>query len=208
MSVTITVPAAVRTGRGKNENNRVRQSGKLPGVVYGSKKDPIAVSVSPKDIEKIFRGKYGYNTIVELDIDGSQREPSMIVDWQLDPIRDNIVHIDFKRIDLSKPVSVKVPVNFQGVPFGVKNQGGTIDTVSRSVAIECLPGDIPEAIDADVTALKLGQSMRAGDLQLADGMKLLTRSTQVLLLIAGTRASALAAEKEKEEAAKAEKGKK
>jgi large subunit ribosomal protein L25 len=202
VSVTITVPAVLRTGRGKNENNRVRQSGKLPGVVYGSKKDPVAVTVNPKDIEKIFRSKYGYNTIVELDIDGSLREPSMIVDWQLDPVRDNIVHVDFKRIDMSKPVSVKVPVNFKGVPFGVKNQGGTIDTVSRSVAIECLPGDIPEAIDADVTGLRLGQSLRAGDLQLAEGMRLLTRSTQVLLLIAGTRASALAAEKEKEEAAK------
>lgn len=200
MSVTVPVAAARRTGRGKNENNRVRMAGKLPAILYGSNKDPLAISVSPRDIEKIFRSKYGYNTIIELDVDGVEKEPSMIVDWQLDPIRDNIIHVDFKRIDPSKTVSVKLPVNFVGVPFGVKNQGGTIDTVVRAVAIECLPGDIPEAIDAEITSLKLGDSLRAGELQLAEGMRLLTRKSQVLVQIAGTRASALA-EKETEEPA-------
>lgn len=203
MSVTVSVAASRRTGRGKNENNRVRAAGQLPAVLYGSKKDPLAVSVSPKDIEKIFRSKYGYNTIIELDVDGVEKEPSMIVDWQLDPIRDNIIHVDFKRIDLTKTVSVKLPVHYKGVPIGVKNQGGTIDTVVRSVAVECLPEAIPEAIDADITGLHLGESMRAGDLKLPEGMTLLTRPSQVLVLIAGTRASALAAEKEKEEAEKA-----
>lgn len=206
MSVTVPVAAARRLGRGKNENNRVRAAGKLPAILFGSNKDPLAISVNPRDIEKIFRSKYGYNTIIELDVDGVEKEPSMIVDWQLDPIRDTIIHVDFKRIDPSKKVNVKLPVHYKGVPFGVKNQGGTLDTVVRSVAVECLPGDIPEALEADITHLQLATSMRAGELKLPEGMRLLTRTTQVLAQIAGTRASALA---EKEQApAEKEKGKK
>jgi len=197
VSVTIPVAAARRLGRGKNENNRVRAAGKLPAILYGSHKDPLAISVNPRDIEKIFRGKYGYNTIIELDVDGVEKEPSMIVDWQVDPVRDNIIHVDFKRIDPSKKVSVNLPVSFKGVPFGVKNQGGTLDTVVRAVAIECLPGDIPESLETDITHLTLGTSMRAGELKLAEGMRLLTKTSQVLAQIAATRASALA-EKDEE----------
>ena len=205
MSVTVALAASRRTGRGKNENNRVRAAGQLPAVLYGSNKDPLAVSIDPRELEKVFRSKYGYNSIIELDLDGVEKEPSMIVDWQLDPIRDNIIHVDFKRVDMSKPVSVKLQLNFKGVPFGVKNQGGTIDTVVRKIAVECLPGDIPESIDADISGLQLLQSLRAGDLQLPEGMRLLTRPSQVLVLIAGTRASALAAEKEKEDEKKGKK---
>lgn len=206
MSVTVPVAASRRTGRGKNENNRVRMSGMLPAILYGSNKAPLAIAVNPRDIEKIFRSKYGYNTIIELDVEGVEKEPSMIVDWQLDPVRDNITHVDFKRIDPSKKVSVKLPISFKGVPFGVKNQGGTLDTVVRSVAVECLPGDIPESLEADISALTLGTATRAGDLVLPEGMRLLTRASQVLAQIAGTRASALA---EKEQADKEkEKGKK
>lgn len=201
MSVTVTVAAARRTGRGKNENNRVRAAGKLPAILYGSQKDPLAISVDPRDIAKVFRSKFGYNTIIELDVDGVEKEPSMIVDWQLHPVKDTIVHVDFKRIDMSKRVSVKLPVNLTGVPFGIKNQGGTLDTVVRAVAVECLPGDIPEAIDADISALKLAESLRAGDLKLPEGMVLLTRASQVVAQIAGTRASALAEKEQGEEAA-------
>jgi large subunit ribosomal protein L25 len=198
VSVTVTVPATRRTGRGKNENNRVRAAGKLPAVLYGSNKDPLAISINPRDIEKVFRSKFGYNTIIELDVDGVEKEPSMIVDWQLHPVRDTILHVDFKRIDMTKRVAVNLPVNLTGVPFGIKNQGGTLDTVVRAVAVECLPGEIPEAIDANISGLKLGDALRAGELKLPEGMVLLTRATQVVAQIAGTRASALA-EKEKKE---------
>ncbi|MDZ7637286.1 MAG: 50S ribosomal protein L25 [Bryobacterales bacterium] len=194
MSVTVPVAAARRAGRGKNENNRLRAAKRLPAVLYGSKKEPLAISVNPKDIEKIFRSKYTYNTIIELDIEGEIKEPSMMVDWQLDPIRDNIIHVDFKRIDLDKPVAVKLPVNFVGVPFGVKNQGGTLDVVNRHVAVECLPEGIPEALPAEIADMKLGGAIRAGELPLPAGMRLLSPSMLVLAHIAGTRASALAGE--------------
>jgi large subunit ribosomal protein L25 len=120
----------------------------------------------------------------------------MIVDWQLDPVRDNIIHVDFKRIDLAKPVSVKLPVNFIGVPFGVKNQGGTLDVVNRHVAVECLPNDIPDSLPAEIADMRLGGAIRAGELPLPAGMKLLSPPVLVLAHIAATRASALAGEKE------------
>jgi large subunit ribosomal protein L25 len=190
------VAAARRTGRGKNENNRLRAAKRLPAVLYGSKKEPLPISVDPKDVEKIFRSKFGYNTIIELDIEGEVKEPSMMVDWQLDPVKDNIIHVDFKRIDLSKPVAVKLPVSFIGVPFGVKNQGGTLDVVNRQLAVECLPSDIPESLPADIAEMRLGGAVRAGELQLPEGMRLLSPPMLVLAHIAGTRASALAGEKE------------
>ncbi len=194
MSVTVPVAAARRTGRGKNQNNRLRAAKRLPAILYGSKKEPLSISIDPKDIVKIFRSKYTYNTIIELDIEGEVKEPSMMVDWQLDPIRDNIIHVDFKRIDLDKPVEVKVPVEFIGVPVGVKNQGGTLDIINRHVALECLPEAIPESLPAQITEMKLGDTLRVGDLPLPEGMRLLSPSVLVLALIAGTRASTLAAE--------------
>lgn len=194
MSVTVPVAAARRTGRGKSQNNRLRAAKRLPAILYGSKKEPLSISIDPKDIVKIFRSKYTYNTIIELDIEGEVKEPSMMVDWQLDPIRDNIIHVDFKRIDLDKPVEVKVPVEFIGVPVGVKNQGGTLDIINRHVALECLPEAIPESLPAQITEMKLGDTLRVGDLPLPEGMRLLSPSVLVLALIAGTRASTLAAE--------------
>lgn len=194
MSVTVPVAAARRTGRGKNQNNRLRAAKRLPAVLYGSMKEPLAISVDPGDITKIFRSKYTYNTIIELDIQGEVKEPSMMVDWQLDPIRDNIIHVDFKRIDLAKPMVVKVPVEFNGVPIGVKNQGGTLDIINRHVVVECLPEAIPEGLPAEIATMKLGDTIRAGELPLPDGMRLLSPSVLVLALVAGTRASTLASE--------------
>lgn len=194
MSVTVPVAAARRTGRGKNQNNRLRAAKRLPAVLYGSMKEPLAISIDPGDITKIFRSKYTYNTIIELDIQGEVKEPSMMVDWQLDPIRDNIIHVDFKRIDLAKPMTVKVPVEFNGVPVGVKNQGGTLDIINRHVVVECLPEAIPEGLPAEIATMKLGDTIRAGELPLPDGMRLLSPSVLVLALVAGTRASTLASE--------------
>ncbi|MCL4784659.1 MAG: 50S ribosomal protein L25 [Bryobacterales bacterium] len=194
MSVTVSVAAARRTGRGKNQNNRLRAANRLPAVLYGSAKESLSISVDPADIIKIFRSKYTFNTIIELDIQGEVKEPSMMVDWQLDPVRDNIVHVDFKRIDLAKPVVVKVPVEFNGVPFGVKNQGGTFDIINRHLVVECLPEAIPDALTVEVATMRLGDTIRAGELTLPDGLRLLSPPVLVLALVAGTRASALAGE--------------
>jgi len=144
MRKDITIAAEPRTTRGKNEARRLRVLGSVPSVVYGVGGESVAVAVSPKEITKILKSKSGHNTIFNLDIKGVENTPVMVVDWQLDPIKDHILHADLKRIDLTKPIRVLVPVHTQGDPKGVKIQGGIHEVVTREIEIECLPDDIPE----------------------------------------------------------------
>lgn len=175
----ITVSAEPRETRGKNEARRLRVRGLSPAVVYGAGGDPVAVAVSPKDVDKILRSSSGHNTIFNLDLQGSVT-PVMIVDWQTEPIKDRLLHIDLLRIDLNKRLTVKVPVHTKGEPRGVKEQGGLYDLVTREVQIECLPDEIPEAFNMDVGEMTIGQNLRASDLPLTGSMKLITAPDTVI----------------------------
>ena len=168
MRKDITIAADLRTSRGKNEARRLRVAKKIPAIVYGTGKDPVAVSVNPKEVNKIIYSSTGHNTIFDVQVGESAAEPVMIVDWLRDPIKDNLLHIDFLRIDLSKRLHVKVPVHATGECKGVKLQGGMLELVVREVEVECLPDDIPEAFNIDVTDLGVHQAIRASDLPLAD----------------------------------------
>src|ERR1035438_9218542 len=141
------------SSRGKNEAHRTRAAGKIPAVVYGAFKDPIAVAVNPREITKITHSSTGFNTIFTLAIVDGESTPVMVVDQQLDPIRSTLLHVDFKRIDLTKRIRVTVPVSTAGEPQGVKVQGGLLEIISRAIEIECLPDDIPEHFVIDVTEL-------------------------------------------------------
>ena len=146
MRKDITVAAEVRTSRGKNEAHRTRAAGKIPAVVYGAFQDPVAVAVNPREIVKIIRSGTGYNTIFTLAVEGGETTPVMVVDRQVDPIRGTLLHVDFKRIDLTKRIRVSVPVLTEGEPKGVKVQGGLLEVITRAIEIECLPDDIPEQL--------------------------------------------------------------
>ncbi len=188
MRKDITIAAEVRASRGKNEAHRTRAAGKIPAVVYGAYKDPIAVAVNPREIVKIVRSSTGFNTIFTLAIDGGESTPVMVVDQQVDPIRGTLLHADFKRIDLSKRIRVSVPVSTQGEPKGVKVQGGLLEIITRAIEIECLPDDIPEHFTVDVSELLVGQSKRAGDVALAGSMKLTSSPETVIAHIVALRA--------------------
>jgi len=176
----ITVTAEVRTSRGKNEAHRTRREGKIPAVVYGAYQDPISIAVNPREILKIVRSTTGYNTIFNLSVGENGATPVMVVDHQVDPIKGTLLHADFKRIDLTKRIRVSVPVHTSGEPQGVKVQGGLLEVVTRSVEIECLPDDIPESFNIDVTELMIGQSKRASDVGLSGSMKLMTAPDTVI----------------------------
>lgn len=164
MATTEAVSAAKREGRfNKNAARRVRAAGKLPGVVYGAGQESVAVELDPKQMLKILHSQSGHNTIFDLDIAGAQSK-AMIVDWQFEPVKDKLIHVDLKRIALDKAMRAEVPVVLTGVAFGVKNEGGVLDQVLREVEIECLPGDIPASIEVDVTELKVGGVIRVADL--------------------------------------------
>jgi large subunit ribosomal protein L25 len=186
----ITVTAEVRSSRGKNEARRTRVAGKIPAVVYGSYQDPIAIAVSPKEILRIVRSTTGYNTIFNLAVEGGETTPVMLVDQQVDPIKGTLLHADLKRIDLTKRIRVTVPVHTAGEPKGVKVQGGLLEIITRSVDIECLPDEIPEAFTVDVTELMIGQSKRASDVALSGSMKLTGPADTVIAHVVALRAEA------------------
>src|SRR3712207_8022485 len=119
----ITLTAEARETRGKNEARRLRARGLTPAVAYGAGGDPVALAVSPKEIQAILRSTSGHNTIFNVDLNG-QSSPVMIVDWQHDPIKGRLLHVDLKRIDPNKRMTAKVPVHTTGVPAGVNIQGG------------------------------------------------------------------------------------
>jgi large subunit ribosomal protein L25 len=172
-----TIPAVVATPRAgkfnKNAARRVRVSGQIPAVVYGAGQDSVAVAVDPKIITRILHSDSGHNTIFDLDISGSPTVKAMIVDWQHEPIKGALLHIDLKRIAMDKTMRVSVPVQLVGVPTGVKNQGGILEQVIREVEIECLPNDIPSHLDVDVTSLEMNQSIHISDLPHSGSIKYL-----------------------------------
>ncbi|HUQ49941.1 MAG TPA: 50S ribosomal protein L25 [Terriglobales bacterium] len=170
----------VPESRGKNEARRVRVTGSIPAVVYGAKKDSVAITVNPKQISKILNSESGHNTIFDLQIGSAGKEKVMIVDWQYDPIRSNLLHIDLKRIDMSKTIRVSVPISLVGESAGVKQQGGIMDQVLREVEIECLPTDIPSHIDVDVSELVFGQVIRVKDLPHVGKLKFITDEDQAV----------------------------
>jgi large subunit ribosomal protein L25 len=168
------VVAKAREGKfNKNAARRVRVAGKIPAVLYGSGHDPVAIEVEPKQISRILYSETGHNTIFDVEIAGHASAKAMIVDWQREPIKDQLIHIDLKRIALDKLLRLKVRVKLLGIPIGVKTEGGILDQVMREVDIECLPADIPGHIDVDVTGLAMHNVLRISDLPHSDKIKYL-----------------------------------
>jgi large subunit ribosomal protein L25 len=184
----IVVTAEVRTSRGKNEARRTRRAGQIPAVVYGAYKDPISVSVDPREIVKIIRSKTGLNTIFTLAVKDGETTPAMVLDQQVDPIKGHLLHADLKRIDLTKRIKITVPVHTAGEPKGVKVQGGLLEIITRSIEIECLPDEIPQDFTVDVSELLIGQSKRASDVGLSGSMKLIGPPDTVIAHVVALRA--------------------
>jgi len=174
---TNTLEAQQRTPGNKNEARRVRQQGKIPAVVYGAGQDALAVSVDPRQVSRILSSETGHNTIFDLALDGSKSK-AMIVDWQYEPIKGKLLHIDVKRIAMDKKLAVMVPIFLKGEAAGVKQQGGILEQMLREVEVECLPSDIPSHIDADVSELVFGKVLRVSDLPHSDKLKFLTDENQ------------------------------
>jgi large subunit ribosomal protein L25 len=167
---------------------RLRLKGLIPAVLYGAYKDSVAVAVSPKEVTKILHSKSGHNTIFNIDIREGETTPAMFVDWQYDPMKDTLLHVDLKRIDLSKRIKVSVPVLTQGEAKGVKQQGGLLEVVTREVEIECLPDEIPEHFTLEISELMIGQSVRAADIALEGSMKLVSSGDNVIAHVVAMKA--------------------
>ena len=176
----IVVEGAPRSDRGKNEARRLRQTGKVPAVLYGGKGGAITLAVNAKQIGAILRSESGHNTLFQVDL-GGKHEPAILKDWQTDPLSGRLLHVDLVRVAMDVRMRVKVPVHTFGEPAGVKQQGGVYEVVTREVEIECLPADIPSEFKVDVSGLMLGHQLRVADLPLDTAkMKLITEPERVL----------------------------
>jgi large subunit ribosomal protein L25 len=159
-----TLQAEKRSGRGKNEARRLRAAGRIPAVIYGKEKNTaVEISVDPKILSRILHSESGVNTLISLGLDGSDTRV-LVKEYQIDPIAHRLLHADFYQVAMDKMLTVTVPIVLKGEAKGVKQQGGIVDFVHREIEIECLPGDIPEGIVADVSELMLHQGLRVRDL--------------------------------------------
>ncbi|HKF47623.1 MAG TPA: 50S ribosomal protein L25 [Terracidiphilus sp.] len=189
------VVAKPREGKfNKNAARRVRAAGQIPAVLYGAGHEPVAVEVDPKQISRILFSETGHNTIFDVKLgNGGAAAKAMIVDWQREPIKDRLIHIDLKRIALDKTLRVSVRVKLMGVPVGVKTEGGILDQVLREVEIECLPADIPSHIDVDVSNLALHQVLRVSDLPHEEKIKYLNSEDATVAHVVAIREEVVAA---------------
>ncbi len=174
---TNVLEAQPREAGTKNDAKRVRRDGKIPAVVYGAGKDSLSISVDPRVVTRILNSESGHNTIFDLAM-GGEKTKAMIVDWQYEPIKGKLLHIDLKRIALDKVLKVSVPIFLVGEAAGVKQEGGIMEQMLREVEIECLPADIPSHIDADVSQLTFGKVLRVSDLPRSEKVKFMTDANQ------------------------------
>jgi len=202
-----TLQAEQRAGRGKNEARRLRAAGRIPAVVYGARKDGqapegVPVAVDPKEVLRILHSESGANTLINLKLDGGESRV-MVRDYQLDPITHQLLHADFYQLAMDKAIIVAVPVVIKGEPVGVKQQGGLLDFVTREIQVQCLPTDIPEHIDVDVTELALHQSVRVKDIAESPKWKTVTDGETMLVHVVMPKAEESAATAAEEGAAAA-----
>jgi large subunit ribosomal protein L25 len=164
-----TLEAVKRTGRGKNEARRLRADGKVPAVVYGAQKAgdavaPVAVGVNPKEMMRILHSASGANTLITLTVPGESTQKVLIKEFQLDPVTQHLLHADFYRVNLERKITVTVPLVLHGEARGVKQQDGVLEFLHKEVEVECLPTEIPEHLDIDVSNLELGQAIYMRDI--------------------------------------------
>ena len=190
MAEAITVEAETREEFGKNEARRMRRSGRIPAVVYGAGGPALSIAVDPRKILAVLQSESGHNAIFTLEIHGKAPVRVMIRDWQAEPVRGDLLHVDMMRIARDAKLRVKVPVHITGEAKGVKVQDGILEPLLREVELECLPDDIPDHITVDVTELMLGQSLRVANLPVGEKVKVLTDPNRVVVHVVALRAVA------------------
>jgi large subunit ribosomal protein L25 len=160
--------ATTRDTIGKNEARRTRAAGKVPAVVYGSTSEgsaanAVQIAVEPKALSRILHSESGANTLISLRLAGAGESKVLVKEYQLDPVTHAILHADFYRVRMDRAIQVTIPVTVKGEPKGVKVQGGILEFIRREIEVECLPADIPEHVEVDVTELMLHQGVRLRD---------------------------------------------
>ena len=193
-----------RESIGKGGARKARAAGQIPAVLYGHGETPQPIAVEFREFEVALRGHKGSNAIVNLNVAGGEFT-ALVRDVQYDPLSRAIIHLDFQHISLTEQIEVEVPVQFVGIPVGVKDGGGILEHLVRTLTVKCLPTAIPASIDVDVTALNIGQNLHVGDLAPGVGYQMITDAgVAVAAVVAPAAEEVVAAPVEGEVAAAAE----
>ncbi len=179
----ITVRAQVREGRGKNDARRVRRAGMVPVNVYGGEGDAVSAIAPLSELAAILRSEAGRNTIFTLDIEGVGPSEVMFHDRQVDPIRGRLIHADFTRLVKGQKIEVTVPLHLVGEPIGVRDEEGHLEQIIRESDIKCQPRDIPDAINIDVSNLRVHDVLHVSDIPPIEGVEILATPENVIATV-------------------------
>ena len=186
--------ATVRDSRGKNEAHRTRVAGRVPAVLYGGdSKEATPIAVEPRALLKILHSESGQNTLISLKLAGASDTRVLVKDFQVDPVTHQVLHADFYRIAMDRAIRVTIPVTVKGEPKGVKQQGGILEFIRREIEIECLPADIPEHVEIDVSELMLHQGIRVRELVTGAKWKPVSDPDMMLVHVIAPKAEEVAA---------------
>jgi len=174
----------VREPGSSNAARRLRGAGMLPAVLYGGNRDPRPIAVSPRQVVEILQSDAGQNSILTLKVADGRKQTVLINDYQVDPISQRLLHADFIRISMDTAVQVQVPIETVGEARGVKVDRGIMDVIVRELAVECLPGDIPDSIKIDVSELEIGDAIHLQDVQVPEGVVLQGEPDTTILTVA------------------------
>jgi large subunit ribosomal protein L25 len=189
-----TLEATTRETFGKNEARRTRREGRVPAVLYGGDgKEATPIAVPPKALLKILHSESGQNTLISLKLAGASDTRVLVKDFQIDPVTHEVLHADFYRIAMDRVLQLTIPVTVHGEPKGVKQQGGILEFIRREIVIECLPADIPEHVDVDVSELMLHQGVRVRDIATHPKWKPVTEGEAMLVHVIMPKAEEVAA---------------
>ena len=178
----VTIKGEKRENFGKNASRRIRKEGKLPAILYGPNTDNVSLILNKKDFFNILKSESGENTIFKVEFDSDKRDV-MIKALQQDVVSDEILHVDLIQIALDKVIRVMVPLVLTGEAVGVKTEGGFVDFVTREVEAECLPKDIPENIEVDISELHLNQSAKMEALPEIEGVQFTSDPQMIIALV-------------------------
>ncbi|MEJ2169181.1 MAG: 50S ribosomal protein L25/general stress protein Ctc [Desulfobacterales bacterium] len=201
------IHASVRKTRGNSPARQLRRGGQMPAVLYGPNTDPLPLSVNAKDLEQILKkGNIG-SIILNLIIQNGKKitKPAMIKELQSHPVSGNFLHVDFYEIDMQRKINVMIPIVVKGKAKGVE-EGGILQLVRRDIEVLCLPGDIPQAIELDITDLDIGDAIHVEDIQLGASVEIPAETNFTVVTVVSPKMEAPEAAEEAEEAEAAEEG--
>ena len=169
---TTTIRAAKREGLGKGGARTTRREGRVPGILYGHGEESIPLSVDARELQRLVHAVSIENTIVDLALQGTRQPYKVLIrEIQRHPTREEYLHVDFFHVAMDEKISVEVPIVVTGEPIGVRNKGGILDHQLRELEVYCLPGEIPETIEVDVTDLDIGDAIHVRDLAVPEGVE-------------------------------------